>query len=145
MIRMALFSATGIPPTPKRHSGRESARFSVVLVSQQVRHRTPSANDIHVFTEEEIAKIKDAVINGYRKPFKSRSGNTVMSGLYVPYWLMESSQPSRKSEPRRTTASKAELPDIFTLEELGEFIFLYQAPYFRVLLLHFMTKKLTQI
>ena len=43
-----------------------------------------STNDIHVFSEDEITKIKEAIFNGYRKPFKSRSGNEVMSGLYIP-------------------------------------------------------------
>ena len=41
-------------------------------------------SDIHYFTDEEIEKIKDAIYNGYRIPFKSRSGNNVMSALYFP-------------------------------------------------------------
>ena len=41
-------------------------------------------SDIHYFTDEEIAKIKDTIYNGYRLPFKSRSGNDVMSALYFP-------------------------------------------------------------
>ena len=41
-------------------------------------------SDIHYFTDEEIQKIKAAIQNGYRLPFKSRSGNDVMSALYLP-------------------------------------------------------------
>lgn len=41
-------------------------------------------SDIHYFTDEEIQKIKAAIQNGYRLPFKSRSGNDVMSALYFP-------------------------------------------------------------
>lgn len=40
--------------------------------------------DIHVFTDEEIQRIKDVIMNGYRIPFRSRSGNEVLSGLYHP-------------------------------------------------------------
>ena len=40
--------------------------------------------DIHYLTKEEIEKIKAAIKNGYRIPFKSRSGNEVMSALYMP-------------------------------------------------------------
>lgn len=41
-------------------------------------------SDIHYFNDEEINKIKDAIQHGYRLPFKSRSGNDVMSALYHP-------------------------------------------------------------
>lgn len=41
-------------------------------------------SDIHYFNDEEIQRIKDAIQNGYRIPFKSRSGNDVMSARYFP-------------------------------------------------------------
>ena len=65
--------------TSKIFITEDEARLARLSLKSQT-----SANDIHVFSEEEISKIKEAVINGYRKPFKSRSGNEVMSGLYIP-------------------------------------------------------------
>ena len=43
-----------------------------------------SQKDIHVFTDEEIERIKDVIENGYRISFNSRSGNEVNSALYFP-------------------------------------------------------------
>lgn len=43
-----------------------------------------SQKDVHVFTNEEIQKIKDAIEHGYQIGFTSRSGNEVKSGHYYP-------------------------------------------------------------
>lgn len=40
--------------------------------------------DVHFFSDEEIERIKDAIENGYRISFTSRSGNEVNSALYHP-------------------------------------------------------------
>jgi integrase len=53
------------------------------LVHMQLTSQT-NQKDIHVLTDEEIQRIKDTIANGYRKPFCSRSGNEVLSGLYFP-------------------------------------------------------------
>ena len=53
-----------------------------------------SMDDIHFFSDEEIAKIKHVIENGYHIPYQSRSGNWVQGPLYYPiqgkfflFWL----------------------------------------------------------
>lgn len=53
------------------------------LAHMQLTSQT-NQKDIHVFTEDEIQRIKDVITNGYRIPFRSRSGKEVLSGLYFP-------------------------------------------------------------
>lgn len=43
-----------------------------------------SQKDIHFFSDEEIEQLKDAIENGYRISFTSRSGNPVNSARYFP-------------------------------------------------------------
>ena len=54
-----------------------------LLAHLQLKSQT-SLKAIHVFSDEEIQRIKNTIANGYRKPFCSRSGNEVLSGLYFP-------------------------------------------------------------
>lgn len=54
-----------------------------LLAHLQLKTQT-NHKDIHVFTDEEIQRIKDTIVHGYRKSFHSRSGNEVLSGLYFP-------------------------------------------------------------
>ena len=57
----------------------EEAHIAKMKLESQV-----DESDIHYFCDEEIEKIKEAIHNGYRIPFRSRSGNVVNSALYYP-------------------------------------------------------------
>lgn len=65
--------------TSKIHISNEEEKLAHMRLKTQ-----KSQKDIHVFTNEEIEKIKDAIENGYRYDYTSRSGNKVTSGLYIP-------------------------------------------------------------
>jgi integrase len=53
------------------------------LSQMQLKTQT-SQNDIPIFSDEDIERIKYVIANGYRIQFTSRSGNPVTSGLYYP-------------------------------------------------------------
>ena len=53
------------------------------LARMQLKSQT-SQKDIHIFTDEEIQKIKDTIKNGYRFRFHSRCGNEMSSAIYKP-------------------------------------------------------------
>lgn len=63
----------------KIHISQEEEHLAKMKLESQ-----EDESDIHYFDDEEIQKIKNAIYNGYRIPFRSRSGNPVNSALYYP-------------------------------------------------------------
>ncbi len=75
----------------QRNAELKAEGVSKIYVSEEEAHLArmrlesqEDESDIHFFTEEEIARMKDVIYNGYTVPFTSRSGNTVESARYYP-------------------------------------------------------------